>query len=738
MKIARIGALMLWLAFFASQRAQGQEQATPQAGAATPTPSTQPAVVATPTPSDQPPAAAAPAPVRVKGSQIPHAEIRCAACHTEPALWEGEKQKLFVSPEILEHDVHWQKGVACSDCHGGDPASTKYADAHAGLVPVSQLRDRCSICHKEQKLGLIKGVHAKAGAKDDRGRGLPLDCTKCHGTNAHAILPAKDEHSPVHSANQVHTCGSCHAGDEKTYANTAHGRGLFESGLKVTAVCADCHGSHGIFYAADRRSTLHPSNVAVTCSKCHQSIEGRLEKSVHRRAEGLAAPTQKSPAGGKIKRKPACTDCHPGHPMLSPNLAEFRPPIDDSCGNCHAELYSHYSLKMHATLTDRGYTAAAKCSNCHGSHDIVPVNDPNSRVAAGENRLRTCQQCHAHAVSNFAQFDPHANFKNAASYPTLHSVWYWFGCVVNILFICYFVHAFLWFVRAFIDRLQNGGHATLVSEQYALPRFGSMQRALYAALIVAFLGLTVSGLALKYSDRSWGQWLARGLGGFRSAGILHQSFAMFAIVVFTIYVARAIAGMLRFRKERTWKSIILGPDSLVANRRDFRDFWRMLLWFIGFGRKPGFERWAYWEKLDYLVFFLVVALIGFSGMALWFPNLICLVLPGRILNVANVLHSEFALYTASVLFVIHFYHAHLRPEKFPMDLSVITGMVSEEHLRKYRPDYIARLEREGKLDELRQSPPSRRRVWLDVVAGVVVFTCGLCLLAVAILASLEE
>ena len=70
-------------------------------------------------------------------------------------------------------------------------------------------------------------------------------------------------------------------------------------------------------------------------------------------------------------------------------------------------------------------------------------------------------------------------------------------------------------------------------------------------------------------------------------------------------------------------------------------------------------------------------------------------LPGSILNVAKVLHSEFALYTASVLFVIHFYHAHLRPEKFPMDLSVITGMVSEEHLRKYRPDYIARLERRG-------------------------------------------
>ena len=167
-----------------------------------------------------------------------------------------------------------------------------------------------------------------------------------------------------------------------------------------------------------RRSTLHPSNVAATCSKCHQSIEGRLETSVHRRGDVSAAAKEKPPAGAKSSASPFAPTVTRGIRCCRRTVAEFRPPIDDSCGNCHAELYSRYSLTMHATLTDRGYTAAAKCSNCHGSHDIVPVNDPNSRVFVGENRLRTCQQCHAHAVSNFAQFDPHANFKNAARYPT--------------------------------------------------------------------------------------------------------------------------------------------------------------------------------------------------------------------------------------------------------------------------------------------------------------------------------
>ena len=733
MKTARVSALLFWLALLATGRAPGQGPAAPQQEDASPKSTAESAAAGRAPPAEWS------ASVPIEGSQIPRDEIRCATCHSEEVLWDADQRRLFIPQEILEHDIHWQKGVACSDCHGGDPATLDYAQAHAGFVPVGRLRQRCVDCHNDQKLGLLKGVHAKAGEKDERGRGLPLDCGKCHGTNAHEIFPAKDERSPVFLNNQVRTCGSCHPSDQKTYDKTVHGRGLYESGLKVTAVCADCHGAHGIYYAADRRSTLHPSNVAATCSKCHQFIKERLEKSVHGRGAGLAAATEaEDPShGAKIKRRPACTDCHQGHHVLSPGLAEFRPPIDDSCGNCHADLYSRYARIMHSTLTDFGYAAAAKCADCHSAHDILPVNDPNSRLA-GENRLHTCQKCHVRAVSNFAKFDPHANFKNEARYPALHAVYTWIRYPLNFFFACFLVHAVLWFVRAFVERMQHGGHATLVSEQYALPRYGSTQQALYATLLVAFLGLTLTGLALKHSDHSWGQRLAGGLGGFDSTGAWHQFFAVIAVIAFAVYLARAVGRIVRLRREHTWKSIILGPDSLVPNGRDFRDFYRMVLWFIGIGRKPGFERWTYWEKVDYWAVCLAAALIAFSGLAFWFPNLFCLVLPGSILNVAKVVHYEFALYTASFLFLIHFFHAHFRPEKFPVDVSLLMGMVSEEHLRRYRPDYVARLEREGKLNEMRELAPPRRNVWLNIAGGFLIFTLGFCLLAVTVLASLQE
>ena len=215
--------------------------------------------------------------------------------------------------------------------------------------------------------------------------------------------------------------------------------------------------------------------------------------------------------------------------MLRADQAEFRLGVANSCGNCHADLASRYALSMHGKLTHQGHTPAAECADCHGAHDILPVADPQSKLAAGENRLQTCQKCHPYAVSNFTSFDPHADFKNEVRYPTLHSIYGWIQFIVNVLFILFLLHASLWFVRALVDRLQHGRHATLLHDQYVLQRFEAFDRFTFITLATAFVGLTASGLALKYSDQEWGQWLARNFGGFRSVSVWHHFFAVMAI-----------------------------------------------------------------------------------------------------------------------------------------------------------------------------------------------------------------
>ena len=72
-----------------------------------------------------------------------------------------------------------------------------------------------------------------------------MDCNKCHGPDTHGMLSVGNPASPVYLDHQVRVCGDCHESYLETYERSVHGQGLTQSGLVVTAVCADCHGAHG-------------------------------------------------------------------------------------------------------------------------------------------------------------------------------------------------------------------------------------------------------------------------------------------------------------------------------------------------------------------------------------------------------------------------------------------------------------------------------------------------------------
>jgi hypothetical protein len=91
-----------------------------------------------------------------------------------------------------------------------------------------------------------------------------------------------------------------------------------------------------------------------------------------------------------------------------------------------------------------------------------------------------------------------------------------------------------------------------------------------------------------------------------------------------------------------------------------------------------------------------------------------------------------------LLFLIHFLNTHFRPEKFPMDTSLVTGLVSEEHLEKSRPEFLERLRREGRLEELRTTIPSRSYLRGWILGGLLVLGLALVLLAAVMLAFLGK
>ena len=733
-------------------------------------------------------------------------ETGCTTCHGDADLWEGETAHLLVKAEDLAADVHWQKGIRCHDCHGGNAETINLRQAHAeedgfrridsptdvatfcghchsdleymrryqptidsdpvavflkgihgqhlqqagptdaasclachakhaigstqdpaSAIHPSQLSALCGHCHQEQRNALREDVHGRPPTAG-QDAALPLDCGTCHGSDLHAMVSVKDPQSPVFVKQQVQTCGHCHAQGLESYTRSVHGHGLEVSGLLVTAVCSSCHRAHGVFPANDTRSALHVTNAADTCSTCHRFIHERLQQSVHGRTNGPGRETNEAAPGGDIQRAPSCTDCHQGHDQPHPETLRFRQESSSRCGDCHGELQQGYELSLHGELTDLGYGPAAKCSDCHGGHDVLPASNPASPISAAR-RLETCQKCHLDASANFADFDPHADHRNPQRDPVIYWVYMTLMTLLLTTIGLFGLHSVLWFVRSLIDVARHSRPHSLVPGNTAYVRFSKFHRWAHVILLVAFLGLTLTGLPLKYSHTAWARALAETLGGFSSMGLWHRIFGLVSFSYLVIYVIwAAVRIMTKPRRVGSLTAVVFGGDSPIPNRRDLGDFIKMMRWFFGLGSKPSFERWGYWEKVDIWGALADIVIIGLTGLILWFPELVTQYLPGRTLNIAKVIHSTQALLATGFVFAIHFFNTHVRPEKFPMDLSMFVGLVSEEELKEERPDYYERLRREGRLEEFQATVPSRRVLRLVTFGGSIAIAVGAALL----------
>ena len=255
-------------------------------------------------------------------------------------------------------------------------------------------------------------------------------------------------------------------------------------------------------------------------------------------------------------------------------------------------------------------------------------------------------------------------------------------------------------------------------------RFQPYQRWMHLVLFTSFLGLATTGLPLLFSHRAWAATLARALGGIQAAGVAHRFFATLLMALFVGHVVE-VAWRLMVRKDR---GLLWGPSSMIPQPRDAMQLWQHVGWFVGKAERPRFGRYTYWEKFDYWAVFWGMVIIGGSGLLLWFPQFFATFFPGWIYNVAFVLHGEEALLATGFIFTIHFFNSHFRPEKFPMDMVMFTGQVTEAELRHERPAEYERLVEQGKLDTL-ASPPAP--VWVTRggrVIGAAAVALGLALL----------
>lgn len=262
-------------------------------------------------------------------------------------------------------------------------------------------------------------------------------------------------------------------------------------------------------------------------------------------------------------------------------------------------------------------------------------------------------------------------------------------------------------------------------------RFDSYSRFLHVLVITSFISLAITGMIIKFSGVGIFQILSNFLGGYKVTGFIHR----FAAIITFVYFGLHIFYLYRKKKEKKISFIYFfkGENSLVPNKNDLKELIATTKWFIGKGPRPEYGRWTYWEKFDYWAVFWGVAVIGMSGLMLWFPEFFTsLGIPGWFVNIATIIHSDEALLAVGFIFTYHFFNTHFRPDKFPIDTVIFTGKVHIDELKEDRPrEYEQIMNNEELLAKLGDAPnPKLERV--ARIFGFTALTIGISLVILII------
>jgi cytochrome b subunit of formate dehydrogenase len=656
------------------------------------------------------------------------ANADCLRCHSDPSLTgerDGEAISLYVDEAAYNASAHG--GTGCAQCHTDVTPSLL---ARPCSTSVASNVD-CSICHAEAVERYSQSVHGQLAAEGNPDAPTCLDCHDEHATASH-LTPI----SPTFPRNVPELCGRCHREGEaaarrleaggyvgpdivNSYVMSIHGKGLLESGLVVTATCSSCHTAHLELPPDDARSSVSKARIAETCGNCHHGIEETYKTSIHWYGRADA------PGDREL---PTCKDCHTSHNISRTDLGNFRLMMMDQCGRCHTEEAETFFDTFHGKVSRLGNAGAAKCYDCHGTHNIQPVDDPRSTLSR-RNIIATCAQCHPSANRRFTGYLTHATHHDPDKYPFLFwSFWGMTALLVGTLtFATLHTLAWLWRLWRSPDEWRHVRKQARTRGERLYRRFTSFERTLHLVMLLSFFTLAITGMTLKFSYMSWAQKLAAAVGGFATTGVLHRLGAITLITIFFIHLGDV------YRRKRSsgksWKEFVFSDGSLVFNRTDLKEFVESIKWFLGLGTRPRYGRYSYWEKFDYFAVFWGMLVIGSTGLLLWFPELFTIILPGWTVNIATILHSDEALLAVAFIFTIHFFNTHFRLDKFPMDPVIFTGRVSIEELRRDKPREYEKLVEEGKLSEYLVHPYPRKLERLFRAFGFAALAVGLTLIA---------
>ncbi|UCF18827.1 MAG: cytochrome c3 family protein [Gemmatimonadota bacterium] len=247
----------------------------------------------------------------------------------------------------------------------------------------------CIVCHTDMRRAFLEGVHSERGIR----------CHDCHGGDPRAfeVAAAHADPSFVGTPDKiqiVELCSSCHSdpnqmrqygltvGQLAEFQTSRHGQLLLRDRNFDAPTCTDCHNAHMILPPNDARSNVYPTNIVITCARCHENaaLMGKYGlqidqvKNYRESAHGVALFQSSNFAA------PTCIDCHGSHAALPPAVLQ----IANVCGHCHVLVRRAFYAGPHGKAAlDGRLPGCTACHSNHGTERVLP-----------EGIADTCVNCH--------------------------------------------------------------------------------------------------------------------------------------------------------------------------------------------------------------------------------------------------------------------------------------------------------------------------------------------------------
>lgn len=612
----------------------------------------------------------------------------CLGCHPSPGLFArlAKGESTNTSAELARFKGAAHQRLGCTACHPGTQLGP-----HA-QKPVSRQCEQCHLAGASKGGGampLIDLLHARTP------EGTPT-CNSCHGH--HGVAPANAPGARTSRENAAKLCGSCHENPSHAtttpqvtdYASSIHSSAT-KGAAGPAATCVDCHAVHATSRGSDAMLLASRVREPRTCGRCHADAAEKYTHSVH----GIELMTRPN-------AMPVCTDCHGTHNIqrvADPNSPASRPRVVATCDRCHGSedfakanglttiASQTFDESYHGKAYRYGNKRAPTCNSCHSAHGILPAASVDSPTNP-KNVPGTCAKCHPGAETS-----PQIGLFHVLPRPGLSWLLFAIRAIYMLLvfgsfagFIAYIVFdlaAHRRLVKAGVEeRFEHQLHHLPRPGRNALVRMFPIERLQHFLLLVSFITLAITGMALLVPDTVVGRFIIMLCGGMSGRAIVHRASAFIMVSNF-LFQAVWLASTKRGRQN---------VRELAPGFSDLRDLYQTVLLFLGFSRnRPSFGRYGFAEKFEFWALVWGTVVMTVTGLLLAYVGWTLGHAPKWIMDASELIHKWEAILAVGAIAIWHIYHVVWKPGVYPGNRAWITGEISFEQLVMEHPLEYARV-----------------------------------------------